>query len=807
MAEQMVNSSALLTPIGLELPAESLTPGFFLRWRSRYPMFLPLESLIHPSSAIYVVALTLVLGLLLFLHLKRRQELRSFERTHRERLDAKDRGSHKARLHYPDIDLSKCVGCGACVRACPEEGVLDLLHGQAVVVHGARCVGHGRCAEACPTAAIALTFADLSERRDLPALDSGLEAVGMPGLFIAGELSGFALVGTAITQGVAAADAIAMSLSDEHEDEYQTKASSAPVDHDLLIVGSGPAGISCSLRAKELGLNFGVIEQADQIGGTVAGYPRRKMVMTQPVHMPLHGKLPKLQYQKEELVELWEDLVEEHQLPVQTGVRLTGLTRADDGTFAVETSAGLMHAKRVCLALGRRGTPRKLGIPGEDRTKVAYSLIDAESYKGRRIVVVGGGDSAIEAAVALSEQDGNEVTLTYRKKGFFRLKAKNDARINEAIKSGKVRVLLKSELTEIHDDSVSVRQETDTGHEEFEIPNDEVFIFAGGVMPFPLLEQAGVSFDPEDRPAVETTAKGGRALMIAGVMFLFSALGMGVWAFMNRAYYSQPAELRPALEAHEWLRPSGALGLTFGVLAITMFAWNLTYLVRRSERFGRFLPGSLTLWMHTHVFTGLFSLLCVLIHAGFTFRNVVGGHALIALFIVITTGLMGRYLYAFVPHAANGKELDLEGLRQRLTSLTGEWDRCSPGFGQTVHQRIDKLVDEGRWRGTLLTRIQRIITSQIKLRSTLHKIKADARAEDIGREEVRDVLALARVAHRLTMQITHYEEIRAVLSTWRYIHRWLALLMVVFSVIHIVTAVRYGRLVWPDFAGIGRLQW
>jgi len=325
------------------------------------------------------------MGLVFLVLLRRRSELRQYAKNHRELADAKDRGSHQARLQHPDVDISKCIGCGTCIRACPEEGVLELIHGQAVVVHGARCVGHGLCATACPVGAIALTLGDLSDRRDLPALMPDLEVVGVPGLFLMGELGGFALVRTAITQGSAVADAVGTRITEVE------KPTSDDEVVDLLIVGTGPAGLACSLRAKELGLEFVTIEQEDHIGGTVASYPRRKLVMTQPMNLPLHGKLTKLTYEKEELIDIWEEVTGTHDLPIQTGVRLEKFHRGDDGVFVLTTSQGEMKAHHVCLALGRRGTPRKLDVPGEDQAKVAYSLLDAQSHTNQHILVVGGG--------------------------------------------------------------------------------------------------------------------------------------------------------------------------------------------------------------------------------------------------------------------------------------------------------------------------------------------------------------------------------------------------------------------------------
>jgi thioredoxin reductase/NAD-dependent dihydropyrimidine dehydrogenase PreA subunit len=764
------------------------------------------------SSWLLALGPPALLGLALATLALRRRELGLTAHRIHERADAKATGSHEARLRHPHIDLDACIGCGTCVSACPEEGVLALVHGQAQVVHGARCVGHGLCAAACPVGAVALTLGDTSNRRDLPALDEDLQAVRTDGLYIAGELSGFALVRTAIEQGSKVAEAVcrrsaevrvaATSTSRERRAEDHGGGVAVMVDAEplpsetteLIVIGAGPAGLACALRAKELGRRSVVIEQEEKIGGAIASYPRRKLVMTQPVNLPLHGRLPRLSYSKEELIEVFSRVVVEHALDVRTNTRVESVTADRDG-WLVTTTRGSFRAKNVCLALGRRGTPRKLGIPGEELTKVQYSLLDAAEFTGERVLVVGGGDSAIEAALQLAEQPGTEVTLSYRKSAFFRLKAKNDSAIKHAMKSGAVRVLFDSEPTRIDVSSASIR----VGSDVRTLSNDRVLIFAGGVPPFRLLENAGVSFDPVDRPVVATAdSGGGRGLSIALTVAMLLSAGLLGLRIGFADYFSLDPAQRLDHPAHALLSPRGGFGLWLGVAAAGLMAANLAYLIRRNPRFGQRLPGSLRAWMNVHVVTGIAALLLVIAHAGFAPKDTSGGHALLALAIVVCTGAIGRWLYAFVPRATNGRELAIHELQGQIGAIATEWDRDGQGFGNEIRRRVESLVqqDRARWRRGFVARIIAIERSRAELRRSLDGLLRQGIAQGMPPAEARRMLFLSRRAHQLLMSYAHFEEVRAVLGSWRYLHRWLALLMILLVGLHVRVAIRYGGLDW-----------
>lgn len=385
-----------------------------------------------------------------------------------------------ASLH-PVIDTVRCIGCGSCVKACPEQPehhVLGLIGGKAQLVSPSNCIGHGACRSACPVEAITLVFGSAQRGIDIPLLSPCFEST-VPGIFIAGELGGMGLIRNALSQGMQAVNAI-------HKHRLRARGAGTL---DLLIVGAGPAGFAASLTAMSHGLKFATVEQ-DSLGGCVFQYPRAKMVMTSPVTLPLVGRLRFGHTSKEALLEFWRGVERKMKLPMRYGERVESIGREGDG-FLVRTTRREHRAASVLLAIGRRGTPRKLDVPGEELPKVVYRLVDPEQYKGQDVLVVGGGDSALEAAASIAENGGRQVTLSYRGDAFSHAKPRNRERVAAAARSGRLQVLLASQVRRIDPTSVVLAFQG----RELPLANDAVIVSVGGILPAEFLQKVGVQVE------------------------------------------------------------------------------------------------------------------------------------------------------------------------------------------------------------------------------------------------------------------------------------------------------------------------
>ncbi len=424
----------------------------------------------------------------LYLHRLKRRDARA-----REALEKGKLFSEGPKAQHPHVDNLACMGCAICTTVCPEGDVLAVLGGKAIIANGYKCIGHGMCAEACPVGAITMVMASPSMGADLPFMTPEYET-SMANLFIIGELGGLALIKNAVNQGRECIDTISARLA--------AHASPSADIFDVLIVGAGPAGISASLRAVERKLRYVTVEQ-DQVGGTVAKYPRQKLVMTSPVEFPLYGKFKKTELSKENLLAFWDKVLHRADFNVRCGEKVEDIKKDADGVFTIVTSKSQYRARAVVLALGRTGTPRKLGVKGEELPKVMYRLIEADHYVHKKILVVGGGDSAVEAAMGLASQIGNQVTLSYRKEGFSRIKERNSQRVQKFISSGKLNVVFNSAPVEFKPDSVTLEV---NGKIE-ELPNDFVWIFAGGEPPTAFLKKIGLQFGMRDMTVEATREK------------------------------------------------------------------------------------------------------------------------------------------------------------------------------------------------------------------------------------------------------------------------------------------------------------
>lgn len=385
----------------------------------------------------------------------------------------------------PWVDAGKCMGSGMCVTACPEHRVLQVLDGQATLVNASLCVGHGACVRACPTRALELVFGSEKRGVHIPELGADFQS-NVPGLFIAGELGGMGLIANAISQGVQAVGQLMRGRPQTPQEGV-----------DLIVIGGGPAGIAAGLQAQRKGLSTVLLEQ-EEFGGAVRHYPRAKLVMSRPFRLPGRGKLGGTMT-KEELIDELTAAVQEADLDLREGVRVDAVERQPDGTFVVRTPAGELRSARVLLAVGRRGTPRKLGCSGEEQSKVAYRLLEPEAFGHQHVLVVGGGDSAVEAAVSLGDVEGARVTLSYRGAALTRPKEANQQRLADAVQAGRVRLALETTVGTIGADRVTLLR----GDDEEVLPCDQVFVFAGGRLPTELLRSAGIRLEQHFGKRVE----------------------------------------------------------------------------------------------------------------------------------------------------------------------------------------------------------------------------------------------------------------------------------------------------------------
>jgi thioredoxin reductase/NAD-dependent dihydropyrimidine dehydrogenase PreA subunit len=673
---------------------------------------------------------------------------------------------------YPVIDPEICIGSLACLQACPED-VLGIVGGVGKLVHADQCIGHGKCAAECPVGAITRKMGTASRGVDLPEVDEWFES-SRPGVHVVGELGGMGLVKNALDQGTAAA---------RRRGEVLRGGGGDPGAVDVVIVGAGPAGLATAFGIQHAGLRYRIFEQAS-VGGTIANYPRHKIVMTEPVKVPLAGTLGRRTISKERFLESIQTAIANNGVRVEEGVKVEAID-GEDGRFVVRTSAGPVAARKVVLATGRRGTPRKLDVPGEERTKVTYALVDPDQYRRKKILVVGGGDSALEAAAQLVDEAHAEVTLSYRGDAFARARDANRKKVEALAAQGRLRVLLSSQVTGILEREVELAQQG----RPLRLANDYVLVLIGGELPTEFLSRVGVEMTRLHgktmvRPLLEVRDEEGRGFLQRHRLgLLYALLGVaivGYLAYTGWGYYQLAPAARRLSPLHRALKPAGPWGHGVGLVATAFMLSNFLYAARK--RWGSLRGvGTLREWLHFHVFVGFMAPCVIAFHAAFQSRNLLATGTSVALAVVVLTGVVGRFIYGLVP--------SVEGRVEELDALAARFER--------IRERARPILESARNRGRLEATLAlasrtvpraslvglavRLPASALRLRFRIWRVRRflpDAEA----RARFRD--ALVRL-NRIRYQIGFYEALRALLRGWRVFHAALAVFLVLVMAAHI----------------------
>jgi len=691
---------------------------------------------------------------------------------------------HLARSLHPIIDPDICIGSLSCLKACPEGDILGVIDHAAKLIHADHCIGHGRCAAECPVNAIKLVFGSAERGIDLPEVDQYFES-SRPGVHVIGELGGMGLIKNAVTQGLQAGERLA---------------DVTPKGGVVVVVGAGPAGLATSLALKAQNVPHRLLEQGS-VGGTVAHYPRRKVAMTEPVDLPLVGKFGKAQISKEELLAGWQKIIARAGLTVEQGVKMTGLEGAD-GHFTVKTSTGPISAAKVVLAIGRRGTPRKMGVPGEEHEKVVYALTDPEQYDGAKVLVVGGGDSAVEAAMQLANESSAEVSISYRNAEFSSCREANRTKIAGLIGAGKIKAFLPSQVKAVDPDAVHL----DAGGTAVTVPNDFVIVNIGGELPAEFLAAVGVSMrrfhgealhaqtpaygtaiigEPGKRPRASKNKRERQRLYALRVLYAVAGVSaLAYLAWKGWDYYPLARPERKLSALHKELRSAGTWGHGVGIVATAFMLSNFFYAVRKRSRvltgFGH-IKG----WLDFHVFVGFMSPLVIAFHAAFQVNNQLASGTYAALAVVVTTGIIGRYIYGLVPvHGDDAEELeDLAANFERLRAFAApELAHASGGAAL-----LDRATSPVR-SGSLIALFLRFPFETAALRVRLALLSR--RLEHP--EHYPDLRAALIKLSRLRWQLRLYGSLKALLRGWRLFHATLAVFLVLALTAHIGVALYLG---------------
>ena len=683
---------------------------------------------------------------------------------------------------HPVIDPDVCIGSGSCISACPEGKILGLVDGVATLVNASKCIGHGKCAAECPVSAIKLVFGSAERGVELPEVDVFFET-SRPGVHIVGELAGMGLIKNALIQGLQ----VAARLRDTIDRAMGNGAV------DVVIVGAGPAGIATAVGCRAANLTYALLEQ-DTVGGTVAHYPRQKLVMTETVDLPYYGKFGRSLIKKEDLVGAFQQVMSKAGVKVHERTKLTALDGAK-GDFVVTTDKGVLRARRVVLAIGRRGTPRKMGVPGEELPKVAYRLIDPRQYAGKRVLVVGGGDSALEAAIQLADETDAEVAISYRRPEFARCRPMNKQRIDAHIKSGRVRAHMSTDVVEVTSDDVALKN-GDNGPAK-RMTNDFVLACLGGELPNEFLKAIGVSIRKHHgdkamaNPALSRDARARRGGRLATALFFLAGAAVVVGlAAVGFDYYLLPRGLRYKAPDHAFLKPSGAWGHGVGILATLFMLLNFVYPMRK--RLGVFKGrGSIAPWLRFHVFVGIMSPLIILFHTAFQWGNQLATTTYFSVLVVVATGLVGRYLYGWFKldpgDAALAQRLGDE-LAGVVGALPPEWSAYAAAQDRPLHHVLGLAASGPALPRSLPALFWRMPGEAL----TVFRGLRHARRLFLDRHAHRRFCDDVQQLRRLRAKVQFHRPFKRLMSGWRSLHVVLAIVLLALIGMHVWVSIRVG---------------